>query len=112
MTVYFIQAGDRGPVKIGYCRNGGAWNRWHGLQQSNFAVLSIVGIIAGGVETEAYLHEHFHRLRIRGEWFRCGVRLRKLIDVLPDYAHKKEQMPTHKLDLAALKDGKLILQRT
>lgn len=111
MTVYFLQAGDRGPVKIGFCRNGRAWQRWHGIQQSNFATLSIVGLLGGGVETEAYLRHHFARLRIRGEWFRCGVRLRRLIDRLPHHAHKKGQMPTQKLNLDKLRHGKLVLQR-
>ncbi len=68
MTVYFIQSGDCGPVKIGFtesCIN----KRLSQLQVSALDKLHLIAAIDGDVLREKELHEKFKPHRIRGEWF-------------------------------------------
>jgi hypothetical protein len=68
MPVYFIRAGEAGPVKIGYSRN--AESRHRGIQTSHYDALHVIRIIKdGGRATERWLHERFAALRVRLEWF-------------------------------------------
>lgn len=67
MAVYFIQAGGNGPVKIG--RTEDPENRLRYLQTAHYEELQIIRVIDGGAETEAWLHRHYSRWRVRGEWF-------------------------------------------
>lgn len=73
MTVYFIRAGERGPVKIGYAEN--ARIRLRVLQRANPEPLLLIREIPGERKHEAWLHSHFAMLRIRGEWFRFCERM-------------------------------------
>jgi excisionase family DNA binding protein len=66
--IYFIQAGDAGPIKIGYTLNSVA-NRLAGIQTGNHEELRIIGVMPGGRATEAEIHEQIAQHRIRGEWF-------------------------------------------
>lgn len=68
--VYFIQAGEDGPIKIGGARN--IHKRRSQMQIGNHLPLIIRGYIKEeGYEEEAEktLHRHFSSHRIRGEWF-------------------------------------------
>lgn len=69
MTVYFIttKGRDDQPVKIGMTSD--LDRRLSGLQTSHHEGLEIVAAIAGGRETEQYLHESLADSHIRGEWF-------------------------------------------
>jgi hypothetical protein len=72
-TVYFIQAGRGGPIKIGKSR-GDPRVRMRTLQTAHHEQLGLVGTItlSDPVDAsllEAELHRTFYRHRIRGEWF-------------------------------------------
>jgi hypothetical protein len=71
--VYFIQAGDGGPIKIGISDNVPL--RLNTLQTAHHETLRLLSRIPGGESDEAALHEQFAALRIRGEWFRPGAEL-------------------------------------
>jgi hypothetical protein len=66
-VVYFIRAGDQGPVKIGYGRN--VYRRRDMLQGGCPDPLIILGVMAGGLKEERALHHRFAHLQTRGEWF-------------------------------------------
>jgi len=68
MSIYFIQAGENGPIKIGFT-NGDGKTRMAQLQTGNNKKLKLLFIYTGGTVTEKELH-WFHRYhRVRGEWF-------------------------------------------
>lgn len=68
MGVYFLQAGDGGPIKIGSTYD--IWLRRGMLQVMNAAELKVLGFDKNGkLEQERALHERFAEHRIRGEWF-------------------------------------------
>lgn len=65
--VYFIQVGNRGPVKIGFA--SGLRQRFSAVQTGNHETLFVLGAIAGGRELEGQLHGRFKRWWLRGEWY-------------------------------------------
>lgn len=67
MTVYFIQAGERGPIKIGYADD--VAKRKAKMQADNHEPLLLLGVITGDAKTESDFHQRFATARIRGEWF-------------------------------------------
>lgn len=68
MAVYFIQAGDGGPVKIGKADD--ALARMQDLQVAHWNELTLMRVIDGGHATERWLHRFYGSLHLRGEWFR------------------------------------------
>jgi hypothetical protein len=72
--LYFIQAGESGPIKIGISRN--PWARLRTLQTAHFAPLRMLAAVKPyrTAMLEAELHKHLHRLRLTGEWFDPAVR--------------------------------------
>jgi len=71
--VYFIQAGARGPVKIGFAFN--PYARLEELQVGNPFRLQLIGAIQGGRAEEIRLHERFKSDRLEGEWFKPSAAL-------------------------------------
>ena len=71
--IYFIQAGDSGPIKIG--RAGSIPTRIASLQVGNPAELKLLGVLP----EEKDLHYDFADLALRGEWFSPGDRLLQFI---------------------------------
>lgn len=67
-VVYFLQAGESGPVKIG--RTGKIDDRFKALQTGHYEQLRVVRKIIGQPSIERWAHRTFSSLRIRGEWFR------------------------------------------
>jgi Meiotically up-regulated gene 113 len=65
--VYFIQAGDTGPVKIGLANE--PETRTRTLQTGNHRELHLRHVIPGDEGIERQLHDRFREARIRGEWF-------------------------------------------
>lgn len=67
--VYFVQAADGGPVKIG--RSADPLARVASLQTANPDHLRILATMPGGSAVERALHRTFeaHRVRPDGEWF-------------------------------------------
>jgi hypothetical protein len=73
--VYFIQAGEGGPVKIGWSDDVG--KRLRDLQGAHYEELRLLCVYGGlGRQGHTRLEKVFHRVyapaRIRGEWFRPG----------------------------------------
>lgn len=70
--VYFLQAGDDGPIKIGYCaRSDNFRMRIMSLQTGCPWPLTIRRIMEAKDRriTETELHERFSQFRLTGEWF-------------------------------------------
>src|SRR3990167_7886868 len=67
MTVYFIRAGEAGPVKIGFTRDIDA--RLRALQCAAHEKLRLIRQIVGGGAVEKWMHRRFSEHRIRAEWF-------------------------------------------
>lgn len=68
-SVYFIQAIDGGPVKIGHAAS--IASRLKSLQTGSPVLLRVLATIPGaGQAGEAALHKRFVRSRSHGEWFR------------------------------------------
>jgi hypothetical protein len=71
--IYFVQAGENGPVKIGFTSSWGL--RLSTLQTGNHEELRVRAIVAGDRDDEERMHEKFARTRIRGEWFEATPEL-------------------------------------
>lgn len=67
-VVYFLQAGDDGPVKIGFTKNLGT--RIEDLQCGRSERLRLIGHRPGGRQEEKALHLRLAAHRLRGEWFK------------------------------------------
>jgi hypothetical protein len=81
MPVYFIQAGEGGPVKIGFANN--PYERVAGLQTGHPEVLRLRAIMPGSAADEAALHQRFSGTRIRGEWFEPCQSIMEIIAQYP-----------------------------
>lgn len=68
MPVYIIQAGDTDMVKIGWADDPAL--RLAALQTAHYEKLRIIRLIDGPPVLERWLHSHFRRHVLRGEWFR------------------------------------------
>lgn len=66
-SVYFIQCGEGGPIKIGMAVN--VQRRLELLQTGCPHLLTVLAAVAGDRATERAFHERFVDLRMRGEWF-------------------------------------------
>lgn len=66
-SVYFIQQGTHGPVKIGVAHDVGA--RRANLQCANPIPLTVWDSCRGGARLEQTLHALFADVCVRGEWF-------------------------------------------
>lgn len=76
MYVYFIQAGENGPVKIGVANS--VERRLDQLQTGNHLKLTILKKIKclskiNAFYVESELHHEFRKYRIRGEWFKALI---------------------------------------
>lgn len=67
MAVYFIQAGDGGPVKIGISSD--PWARMRKMQSDHDKKLVLIRLFEGGLVEEGVLHHRFSEHRLGGEWF-------------------------------------------
>lgn len=67
--IYFIQAGNGGPIKIGYTYSA-LGQRISAIQTSCPFKIKLIGICTGDKFKENYLHRIFGHHNIRGEWFR------------------------------------------
>lgn len=82
--VYFIQAGLRGPIKIGWSSN--VKQRMTSAQVDNHEELRLRVTAPGGPQIEARLHVVFNAAWIRGEWFHPVPELLELIEALEEGA--------------------------
>jgi hypothetical protein len=67
--VYFIQAADGGPIKIGRSTEMGLTSRLSGIQTGNPRRLVICSYLEGTGALESELHLRFGWAHVRGEWF-------------------------------------------
>lgn len=74
--IYFIQSGRSDRIKIGYCASDPN-TRLRQLQCGNPEDLRLIAVRDGDMEAEAYWHERFAHLRIRGEWFKWCDEIRE-----------------------------------
>ena len=78
-VVYFIQAEEGGPIKIGYTNN--LARRLYALRTGHPSRLRVLATIAGDRATEQTTHSAFSEERINGsEWFRPSSRLLSYIN--------------------------------
>jgi hypothetical protein len=78
--VYFIQAGNSGPIKIGRTKN--AQQRKHHLQLATHHDLTLLAAFKAPFWAEGQLHHFYTQERIRGEWYRPSPRLLRYIEEL------------------------------
>lgn len=67
MSVYFIQRGEAGPIKIGHSGNPKA--RLAALKTASDQPLRMIGVMDGDKPDERRLHLRFADARLEGEWF-------------------------------------------
>jgi DNA-binding transcriptional regulator YdaS (Cro superfamily) len=89
MAVYFIRAGEDGPVKIGFASDIG--RRLTKMQADNHEALHVLRGIAGDKTTEKQIHLEFSDLRLRGEWFRFDARMLS-IGIPIEWQHSKPDL--------------------
>lgn len=65
--IYFVQAGENGPVKIGYTHM--PEKRLRCMQANHYETLRLIRVTPGNRYGERRLHLRFSHLWIRGEWF-------------------------------------------
>ena len=78
--VYFIQAIDGGPVKIGRAQDVTA--RLSELQTASAKKLHVVAKVVGPTELEKKFHKMLKEHRIRGEWFQPSGGVAVLIKII------------------------------
>ena len=64
--IYFIRAGENGPVKIGVSAD--PQRRLRYFQIGNHEPLNLIRTAEGGWRQERWLHRRFSALHLRGEW--------------------------------------------
>lgn len=77
--IYFIQAGKKGAIKIGYTDKP-VEERLYSLQTASAEQLFILGTIDGTKKEEKLIHKKYHIYQIRNEWFQPGEALLKFIN--------------------------------
>jgi len=71
--IYFIQAGENGPIKIGQSNN--VMERLSQLQTANPYELKLIWLYSGSDYTEIEIQNEFKHENIRGEWFHPSDKL-------------------------------------
>lgn len=89
MSVYFIQAEDGGPIKIGYSDDPA--KRLIELQTSHHSPLVIRSTISGPPSLERKLHTRFRAHRLSGEWFSPVAEIAEMGECIADDAKVKRQ---------------------
>lgn len=82
MPVYFVQAGEGGPVKIGYANEEGVIRRLYIIQSNNHVRLTLLRVLSG--DAEFAMHQRFAHLRLHGEWFTYSPEMKGDLGV-PDW---------------------------
>ncbi|WP_051334349.1 GIY-YIG nuclease family protein [Bradyrhizobium sp. Ai1a-2] len=90
--VYFAQAGDGGPIKIGFT-SADPSDRIAALQTGCPTRISLLGYLAGSKRDEAGLHRRYSYLHLSGEWFRADESLIEAIGAMlqPEFQWPPEE---------------------
>lgn len=80
-VIYFLQAGEGGAIKIGYCRDLAA--RMSSIQTHCPDKLIVLGVTGGSKETETAMHDRFSEFKRRGEWFDPAAEILEFTKLLP-----------------------------
>lgn len=91
--VYFIQADENGPIKIGFTSDDPK-KRLSQLQTANPATLKLLGAICGTTAKERELHTALAEWRMQGEWFQSHPTVLETIQA----ALSSSQEPEHTCD--------------
>jgi phosphoglycolate phosphatase-like HAD superfamily hydrolase len=81
MSVYFIRAGENGPIKIGTAKD--ARKRLDAMQTGSPWRLHLLAELSGDIACERELHQRYVRYRRVGEWFDPAPELLDFIATLP-----------------------------
>lgn len=107
MAVYFIQAGENGPIKIGFAVD--PRERRDNLQTAHYETLMLLGATPGGLIRERELHHLVRASRIRNEWFHPSQEVLDLVATAStDIAEAMSQTYTH---LTTHREHKIVLRR-
>jgi hypothetical protein len=88
MTIYFIQAGKDGPIKIGWSVE--PERRLQDLQCAHYETLHIVRLMDAEKPSERLIHQMLQQYHIRGEWFRS---VKEVIEIPPPLVNKPVVSP-------------------
>lgn len=90
-AVYFAQAGEGGPVKIGFTQSDVA-RRLAGLQTGCPHPMKLLASVPGGPSDERGLHAKLRRHRVSGEWFNPHIEVLALVEraTSPDFCWQAE----------------------
>lgn len=93
--VYFVQEGDRGPIKIGFTEST-LIKRLTQLQNGNPRMLNVLGVMSGGRDLEQDIHQAFGHLVIQGtkEWFQPAPELLEFIKTIAALPEVPQQNKT------------------
>lgn len=104
--IYFLQAGERGAVKIGFARTRlGVKRRIRSFQTHTVEQLYLRAVVPGDREDEALLHRRFAAARVRGEWF---TPVPELVECFEDPACFVPQIIDHQWNWERWRDDGLI----
>jgi len=81
VDIYFVQAGESGPIKIGFSDQD-VDGRIATMQTANAETLHLRALIRADISLETDLHSVLGEDRMQGEWFRPSARLLELIDLV------------------------------
>lgn len=82
MVVYFVRAGNKGPVKIG--TSAVLSKRLSALRHPLIDNLKLLATVDGGRGKERELHKRFKRYHLKGEWFKFEGELAKFVAKLQE----------------------------
>ena len=68
-VIYFVRAGEAGPIKIGFSARGDIATRISELQGACPWPLRLIGTVTGTKPVERHLHQLLAEYRMCGEWF-------------------------------------------
>jgi T5orf172 domain len=110
--IYFIRAGQSGPVKIGYTECA-VEKRVACLQIGNPEPLRLLHVCSGGLDREQWIHRLFDHARVHGEWFAPCDELMNYIECLREHDRIEDDPALIQTvdDIPTLADVRQSLQR-
>lgn len=82
-VIYFLQAGDDGPIKIGYTSRRSEIRR-QCCQTYNSEPIRLLAEAGGERDLEDRLHDYLEKYRIRGEWFENCPQVQEIVQAIDE----------------------------